>query len=149
MALRDGMWAVLFTDLVGSTAQRARVGDTAGDALRREHDAVLARVLMGHRGEVVSDTAMARCAAFSSAADAIAAGIAVQQGVARRNRRSEEPLAMRVGVSAGELVVEGDGLMGLAAHEAARPDCHRTCHQWRPTQLYRSGMVSRRHERLR
>jgi hypothetical protein len=39
VALRDGMWAVLFTDVVGSTAQRARIGDAAGDELRREHDA--------------------------------------------------------------------------------------------------------------
>jgi len=114
------MWAVLFTDLVGSTAQRARVGDEAGDALRREHDALLARVLAAHRGEVVSDTGDGAMCVFSSAADAIAAGVAVQQGIERRNRRAEEALALRVGVSAGELVVEGDGLMGLAAHEAAR-----------------------------
>ena len=120
VALRDGMWAVLFTDLVGSTAQRARLGDEAGDALRREHDALLARVLLAHRGDVVSDTGDGAMCVFSSAADAIAAGVAVQQGVERRNRHAEEPLALRVGVSAGELVVEGDGLMGLAAHEAAR-----------------------------
>ena len=101
MALRDGMWAVLFTDLVGSTAQRARVGDEVGDALRREHDAVLARALASHRGEVVSDTGDGAMCVFSSAADAIAAGVAVQQGIERRNRRSEEPLALRVGVERG------------------------------------------------
>ena len=120
VALRDGMWAVLFTDLIGSTAQRARLGDEAGDVLRREHDALVSRALGIHRGEFVDGTGDGAMCVFASAADAIAAGVAIQQGIERRNRRSEEPLGLRVGVSAGELVVEGEGLMGLAAHEAAR-----------------------------
>ena len=32
----------MFTDLVESTAQRARVGDEAADELRREHDRIVA-----------------------------------------------------------------------------------------------------------
>jgi class 3 adenylate cyclase/tetratricopeptide (TPR) repeat protein len=120
LVLRDGMWAVLFTDLVGSTAQRARLGDEAGDALRREHDVLVRRALAGHRGEFVNDTGDGAMCVFASAADAIAGGVAIQQSIDRRNRDADEPINLRVGVSTGELVVEGPGLMGLAAHEAAR-----------------------------
>ena len=52
---RSGLLAVLFTDLAGSTEQRARLGDVAGDALRREHDAIVARALRLHGGELVRD----------------------------------------------------------------------------------------------
>jgi class 3 adenylate cyclase/tetratricopeptide (TPR) repeat protein len=114
------MWAVLFTDLVGSTAQRARLGDEAGDLVRREHDAFVWRALAAHRGEFVDGTGDGAMCVFASAADAIAGGVAIQQAVERRNRSADEPIGLRVGVSAGELVVEGSGLMGLAAHEAAR-----------------------------
>jgi hypothetical protein len=57
---------------------------------------------------------------FESTVDALAVAIAIQQGVDRRNRDALEPLALRVGVSAGELVFEDRDLHGLAANEAAR-----------------------------
>ena len=56
VALHSGMWAVCFTDLVGSTEQRARLGDHAGDALRREHDDIVARAAQEHGGIVVKGT---------------------------------------------------------------------------------------------
>ena len=57
---------------------------------------------------------------FESTVDALAAAVAIQQGVERRNRGAVEPLALRAGVSAGELVFEDGDLHGLAANEAAR-----------------------------
>ena len=114
------MWAVLFTDIVGSTEQRARLGDVAGDALRREHDAIVARAAAERGGRVVKGTGDGAMVAFSAAADAIAAGIAVQQQIERHNRDASEPLALRVGISLGDLVFEGGDLHGLAANEAAR-----------------------------
>ncbi|HUF85449.1 MAG TPA: adenylate/guanylate cyclase domain-containing protein, partial [Acidimicrobiia bacterium] len=120
MALRSGVWAIAFTDMVGSTEQRARLGDDVGDSLRREHDAIVARVLAQHRGELVEGTGDGAMCAFASAADALAAGVALQQSVERRNHEADEPLNLRVGVSLGEFVYDESGLMGLAAHEAAR-----------------------------
>ena len=120
MNLQDGMWAVLFTDVVGSTEKRARLGDGAADELRREHDAIVARALANNRGELVEGTGDGAMCVFSSASDAIACGIAIQQAIERRNDGAEERVELRVGMSAGELVLEGSGLMGMAAHEAAR-----------------------------
>ena len=117
---RSGLLAVLFTDLAGSTAQRARLGDVAGDALRREHDAIVARALRLHGGELVKGTGDGSMCSFESTVDALAAAVAIQQGVERRNRGAVEPLALRVGVSAGELVFEDGDLHGLAANESAR-----------------------------
>ena len=120
MTPRSGLLAVLFTDMAGSTEQRARLGDAAGDALRREHDTIVARALRLHGGELVKGTGDGSLCSFESTVDALAVAVAIQQGVERRNRRALEPLALRAGVSAGELVFEDGDLHGLAANEAAR-----------------------------
>ena len=117
---RSGLLAVLFTDLAGSTEQRARLGDVAGDALRREHDAIVARALRLHGGELVKGTGDGSMCSFESTVDALAAAVVIQQGVERRNRGAVEPLALRAGISAGELVFDDGDLHGLAANEAAR-----------------------------
>jgi class 3 adenylate cyclase len=114
------MWAVMFTDLVASTEQRARLGDARGDAIRREHDDIVDRAVAAHGGEVVKGTGDGVMAAFPAAADAIAAAVAVQRGVERRNRDADERIELRVGISLGDLVAERGDLHGLAANEGAR-----------------------------
>src|SRR5262245_1511922 len=114
------MWAVMFTDLVASTAQRARVGDARGDDLRREHDAIVDAAAAAHDGQVVKGTGDGAMVAFSGAADAIAAAVEIQRRIARRNLGSDEPLGLRIGISLGDLAVERGDLHGLAANEAAR-----------------------------
>jgi class 3 adenylate cyclase len=41
---------VLFTDLVGSTALRARIGEEAADELRHTHDAIVTDAITTKRG---------------------------------------------------------------------------------------------------
>ena len=106
--------------MAGSTDQRARLGDVAGDVLRREHDAIVPRALRLHGGELVKGTGDGSMCSFDSTVDALAAAVAIQQGVERRNHQAAEPLALRAGISAGELVFEDGDLHGLAANEAAR-----------------------------
>jgi class 3 adenylate cyclase len=118
--LRSGTWAVLFTDLAESTEQRVRLGDWVGDALRQEHDAVVARAANVCGGIVVKSTGDGAMVAFSGAADAVAAAVRIQQGIERRNRDRDEPLGLRVGISLGDVSAEGDDLFGLAVNEAAR-----------------------------
>jgi class 3 adenylate cyclase/tetratricopeptide (TPR) repeat protein len=118
--LRSGTWAVLFTDLAGSTEQRARLGDAVGDALRREHDVAVARAANACGGVVVKSTGDGAMVAFSGAVDAIVAAVRIQQAIERRNRETAEPLGLRVGISLGDLSAEGDDLFGLAVNESAR-----------------------------
>jgi class 3 adenylate cyclase len=44
---------ILFTDLVGSTALRRRLGEEAAEELRRRHDVLVREAVEGHRGRVV------------------------------------------------------------------------------------------------
>jgi hypothetical protein len=96
--LRDGMWAVLFTDIVGSTAQRARLGDATGDELRREHDRVVERALTANRGVFVDGTGDGAMCVFASAADAWEAGLLE---VVERNSALAEQICDRVPFAVG------------------------------------------------
>jgi AAA ATPase domain/Adenylate and Guanylate cyclase catalytic domain len=110
----------LFTDVVGSTDQRVRLGDAAVDQLLRGHDAVVAGVLAAHGGELVKSTGDGAMCAFAGASDALAAAVAIQQRLERRNRDAPEQVRVRVGVSLGDVAFEDGDLHGLAVHEAAR-----------------------------
>jgi class 3 adenylate cyclase/tetratricopeptide (TPR) repeat protein len=111
---------VLFTDMVGSTAQRARLGDDAANALLREHDEIVRGAAERHGGRVVEGTGDGSMLAFEAAGEAVRAAVAIQQDVEQRNRRAVERIGLRIGLSLGDLAVGDDGVHGMASHEAAR-----------------------------
>lgn len=112
---------VLFTDLVGSTSQRARIGEEAADRLRNAHDVFVRAAIETNRGTVVKHTGDGVMATFSAAVDAVAAGVAIQQAVDLHNRRGEtDPIVVRIGISVGDVTFEGDDCFGLPVVEAQR-----------------------------
>ncbi len=113
-------YTVLFTDLVDSTAQRARVGDIAADDLRRRHDALLTTQVEAHHGEVIKSTGDGIMAAFLGAADGIACAVAVQQAIHEWNESNLEHFDVRIGVSLGDARLEDGDLFGTPVVEAAR-----------------------------
>jgi class 3 adenylate cyclase/tetratricopeptide (TPR) repeat protein len=113
---------VLFTDLVGSTELRARLGEEAADDLRRRHDQLLAQAVETRNGRVVKGLGDGIMATFAGASDAVAAAVAIQQAVDRLNRSGTVPvpLAVRVGLSAGDVAFEDDDVHGTPVIEASR-----------------------------
>lgn len=120
---RTGTVIVLFTDLVASTQLRSRLGDLAADALRREHDDALRTVTERHGGSQVKGTGDGVLAVFPAAAGAVAAAVDMQAAIARLGRRTGQPLAIRTGLSAGDVSWDGDDCFGTPVVEAARL-CH-------------------------
>lgn len=113
---------MLFTDLVGSTALRTRLGEEPAEDLRREHDRLLAEAVKAHAGRVVKGLGDGIMATFAAASDAVAAAVAIQQSVDRHNRRRDllAPLAVRVGISLGDVTFEDDDVHGTPVIAAAR-----------------------------
>jgi class 3 adenylate cyclase/tetratricopeptide (TPR) repeat protein len=113
---------VLFTDLVGSTELRGRLGEEAAEDLRRRHDRLLAQAVEGNDGRVVKGLGDGIMATFAGASDAVAAAVAIQQAVERLNRSGKMPvpLAVRVGLSAGDVAFEDDDVHGTPVIEASR-----------------------------
>src|SRR5262245_28627380 len=101
---RTGTATILFTDLVGSTAQRTALGEEAAEGQRRTHDRLLADAVAAHHGTVAKSVGDGIMATFPGAADAVAAAVAIQQAVDRHNRRTPlAPLAVRIGISLGDV----------------------------------------------
>ena len=113
---------LLFTDLVGSTELRTRIGEERSDHLRHTHDGLLRDAISAVAGRVVKSTGDGVMATFLGAADAVGAAVAVQQAIDRHNRTADGGrLEVRIGLSVGDVTVEEDGdCFGLPVVEAQR-----------------------------
>jgi class 3 adenylate cyclase/tetratricopeptide (TPR) repeat protein len=111
---------VLFTDLVGSTELLSRLGESTFDALRRAHFAALRTSIEGTGGMEVKTTGDGLLATFSSAADAVCCAVKMQQAVDVHRRTAGVPLAIRVGLSLGDVSFEDGDVFGTPVVEAAR-----------------------------
>jgi class 3 adenylate cyclase/tetratricopeptide (TPR) repeat protein len=111
--------SVLFTDLVGSTELLSRVGEAAADELRREHFAALRGAIEVTGGREVKNLGDGLMVAFDGAGAALACAVGMQQAMAARPA-DREALAIRIGVSFGEVESEDGDFFGLPVVEAAR-----------------------------
>lgn len=110
------MLTILFTDLVGSTELRARLGDDAADPRIAAHLARVGAIVAEHDGGVVKTTGDGVLATFRSARRALACAGAIQ----RSEAFEDDPLALRVGLDAGEVIERDGDVHGLAVVSAAR-----------------------------
>jgi class 3 adenylate cyclase len=119
MAARPETVTVPFTDVVGSTAWRARVGDEVADVRTVELERASRQVVDSMGGSVVKGVGDGVMATFGSAVAGLDAAAGLQ-GVARRLAVGGDQLSLRVGVSTGDMVREGEDWLGAAAIEASR-----------------------------
>src|SRR5712691_1899283 len=116
---RPSLAAVLFTDLVGSTALRAALGEERADELRKIHDRLLRERIEAHAGDVVKGLGDGVMAVFASASDALTAAVEGQQTICVHNRQPEAmaPLSVRMGLSVGDVSWEGAECFGTPVVE--------------------------------
>jgi class 3 adenylate cyclase/tetratricopeptide (TPR) repeat protein len=111
---------VLFTDLVGSTEATLRIGPAAAEEVRLEHFGILREAIGETGGAEVKNLGDGLMVTFASASASLACATAMQRKIARRNRRAEEPLAVRIGISLGEATRREDDYFGHPVIEASR-----------------------------
>jgi class 3 adenylate cyclase/Tol biopolymer transport system component len=114
--------AVMFTDIVGSTAYFERHGDRAGMAMLERHNRLLLPLLDRHQGRLIKTIGDAIMAAFPRAEDALAAAIAMQQALRAHNREQpeEERIQVRIGLHHGLVILHQGDLFGDVVNAAAR-----------------------------
>jgi pimeloyl-ACP methyl ester carboxylesterase len=105
---------VLFTDIVGSTARAAELGDTEWRALLDAHDAILREQLARFGGREIDSAGDGFLSTFDGPGRAIRCASAIHDALAPVG------LAIRAGVHTGEVEVRGDHIGGLAVHIGAR-----------------------------
>ena len=105
---------VMFTDIVGSTARLAEVGDAAWKDLLVAHNARLRAELNVFRGREVKTTGDGFLAVFDSPTRAARSALSMIASA------SANGLPIRIGMHTGEVeLIDGD-VRGIAVHAAAR-----------------------------
>jgi len=116
-----GFRAIMFTDLKDSTKMTTLHGDTKALHLLHVHNALTRNSLKTYRGREVKHTGDGIMASFVSIPDAIKCAVTIQKAFAAYNKENpEEPLYLRIGLSAGEPIEEHGDLFGKAVQLAAR-----------------------------
>lgn len=111
---------ILFTDMEGSTRLTQQLGDSGAMAVLRDHDAIVRGAADAHGGSIVKHTGDGMMVSFRAVSAALEAAVAIQRDLAARNETADHPLAVRIGVAAGEPLEERDDLFGAAVQLAAR-----------------------------
>ncbi len=128
--------AILFTDIVGSTELSQTLSPSAADEVRRRHFSILHHTIADTGGTEVKNLGDGVMAVFSSASAALDCGVVMQQRVERDNRRREQVVGLRVGLSGGEVSREDDDYFGDPVVEAAR-----LCAQCESSQILAADVV--------
>jgi class 3 adenylate cyclase/TolB-like protein/Tfp pilus assembly protein PilF len=113
--------AIMFTDMVGFTKLAQR--DEAGALRLLEEHRSLVRPIVGSRGgrevKTMGDGFMVE---FASAVESVRCAVEIQDTVARRNlsRRPKDRIRLRIGIHVGDVVREGNDLVGDGVNVASR-----------------------------
>lgn len=118
----SGLAIVMFTDLVGSTLMRERLGDDVADEIGVEHDQIIGDALASTDGRLVKNLGDGALVVFDSSVDAVVAGQRIQEGVSLYNRQAEDPhkIGVRIGIHAGEVAVDDGDVIGLPVAVTSR-----------------------------
>jgi pimeloyl-ACP methyl ester carboxylesterase len=109
---------ILFTDIVDSTAQLARLGDAGWAMVLHDHNAVVRRQLARHRGRELDTAGDGFFASFDGPARGIRCARAISRSVA------DLGIQVRAGLHTGECQLVDGKPGGIAVHVGARIAAH-------------------------
>lgn len=113
--------AIMFTDMVSSVTITQKLGDEGMMKVVQTHNLIVGSVLKTHRGKQVKHTGDGIMAVFPRVADGIAAAAEIQRQVTEYNSvTTSSSLKLRIGVSSGKPIREGDDFFGTVVQTAAR-----------------------------
>jgi class 3 adenylate cyclase/tetratricopeptide (TPR) repeat protein len=130
---------LLVTDLQGFTPLVERLGDAAAQGLMRDHNTLLRTQLRDHGGLEITHTGDGLIACFRSVPEAIGCAMAIQHASSTRNAHvPQQPLHIRIGLHAGDALLEEGRLFGAAVIAAVR-----ICALCEPGHIVASEVVQR------
>jgi class 3 adenylate cyclase len=105
---------VLFTDIINSTQESARLGPRQWSKLIDEHDALVRGALQRHRGREIKTMGDGFIATFDGASRAVRCATEIASGV------SALGIEVRTGLHVGEIEARGHDIAGMAVTVAKR-----------------------------
>lgn len=110
--------AILAADVVGYSRLIGTDEEGTLAALKSLRVSVIEPLIAEHRGRVVKLMGDGFLVEFQSAVDAVKCAVAWQQGVTQRDNATE--LQFRIGVNLGDIVIDGDDVLGDGVNIASR-----------------------------
>jgi adenylate cyclase len=112
--------AIMFTDMVGSTAS-TQFNEAAALKLREEQEALVRPLFADHQGREIKSMGDGFLAEFDSALRATECALEIQRRVSVRNAKpGTAPLHLRIGVHLGDVEQQGGDIFGDAVNIASR-----------------------------
>jgi class 3 adenylate cyclase len=120
-SLPDGTVSILVTDIVGSTALAARLGDQRWLGVLQSHNALVREQLARHGGTEIKQSGDGFLATFPSSRAAVRSAIGINRSMeGYRRGHPDTPLQLRIGIHAGEVEREGTDVFGVNVSTASR-----------------------------
>jgi adenylate cyclase len=113
--------AIFAADIAGYS--RLMAGDKVGTLARlKACRVIIDGLIASHRGRIFNTAGDSLVADFASAVDAVQCAVAVQAAIATKNAgdTADEPMQFRIGVHVGDVMVDGENLLGDGVNIAAR-----------------------------
>ena len=111
---------ILVSDIVASTDQRIALGEVRAEEVRRLHDRVLIDAAEHAGGTVIKGLGDGLLVLYPGASQAVTSAVVMQQSIHALARREKLDLAIRIGISSGDVTVEGGDCFGVPVIEASR-----------------------------
>jgi adenylate cyclase len=114
--------AILAADVAGYSRLMSRNEEKTLRDLKAHLNELVEPRIAQHRGRIVKRTGDGLLVDFASAVEAVRCAIAIQSGMALRNRTAESDtrIEFRIGINIGDVIIEGEDIYGDGVNIAAR-----------------------------
>lgn len=114
--------AILVADVVGYSAQMERDEEGTFARVTARRKDLFEPEIARHNGKIFKLVGDGVLAEFQSAVQAVECAVALQAGLAERNRNlpEDQAILVRIGINLGEVIVDGDDRFGEGVNLAAR-----------------------------
>ncbi len=133
-----GFRAIMFTDMADSTHITTKLGDAEARSIAAKHNEIVRGALVKHSGREIDRAGDGFLISFASVSQAVACAVAIQRTFQEYNSKDQSSvnIEVRIGLGAGEPIVDGQALFGAAVNETAR-----ICAAAAPGQILASRVV--------
>lgn len=112
--------AVMFSDVAGSTALYDKFGDTEAKAIIGKSIDLMADITGRFNGIVIKTIGDEIMCRFPSATEGVNACCQIQEAISILTGPDDMPMAVRIGIHAGEAILDNEDVFGDAVNVAAR-----------------------------
>ena len=114
--------AILAADVAGYSRLMSRDEEGTLQRLKGHLGELIEPHIAAHRGRIVKRTGDGLLVDFASAVEAVRCAVAIQAGMADRNRGApdEARIEFRIGINMGDVIIEGEDIYGDGVNIAAR-----------------------------